>query len=215
VGSVGFFVTLGFNESRALRAVSEARACGGEVVLIVRAGSIEPALRAVRTVKDFAKPLNVGVRVLEVDCGDWCEVFRISRVMSEYERVKVVIGGGLRIPQAYTLLATLNMLDRVEEVTVHDHDTGEEVTIPKWVLSLIASPERKGKLRVLAELSTDKPKSKEEVADAVGLSSQTTSKYLSFLTKAGLVKRVMPNKYRLTKLGEKVKKASTGGEGRQ
>jgi len=206
---IGFFVTLGFNESRALRAVADAKQCGGDVVLIVRRDSVEAAKKAVKNVRGFAEPLNVHVRVFEVDSRDWCEVIRLARAMDEYDEVHVIIGGGLRIPQAYTLLAALDVWGKVSKLEVLDHDTGEEVTIPHWLIPLITSPERKGKIKVLLALSAEEPKTRAEIARATNLSEQTVAKYLSYLNKAKLAKRVIPNKYKLTKLGQKLKNIYT------
>ncbi len=208
---VGFFVTLGFNESRALRAVADAKQCGGEVILIVRRDSVKAARRAVSNVKEFATSLGVRVRVFEVDSRDWCEVIRLARVMDKYGEVHVVIGGGLRIPQAYTLLAALDVWGKVKELGVLDHDTGEEVVIPEWLVPLVTSPERRGKVRVLLALSAEEPRTRAEVAALANLSEQTVAKYLSYLTKAKLVKRVMPNKYRLTEVGRRVRNLYTAG----
>ncbi len=206
---IGFFVTLGFNESRALRAVADAKQCGGEVVLIVRGDSVEAARKAVRNVKEFAKPLGVHVRVFEVDSRDWCEVIRLARAMDGYDEVHVIIGGGLRIPQAYTLLAALDVWGKVSKLEVLDHDTGEEVTIPHWLIPLITSPERRGKVKVLLALSVEEPRTRAEIARAANLSEQTVAKYLSYLNKAKLAKRVIPNKYKLTELGQKLKNLYT------
>ncbi len=211
MGRVGFFVTLGFNESRALRAVADAKQCGGEVVLIIKRDPVEAGRKAVNNVISFAKPLGVPVRIIEVNSQDWREVIRLARIMREYDDVRVIIGGGLRIPQAFTLLAALDVWGRVSHLEVHDHDTGEDITIPKWLVPLITSPERRGKVRVLLALSTDTPKTKAELARLTGLSEQTVSKYLSYLIKARLAKKVIPNKYKLTELGQKLKEAYAEG----
>mgnify|MGYP000067655264 CR=1 FL=1 len=204
MGGSAIFVTVGFNPSKALEAIAKASSRGSDVYLIIRRESIEPALRAVRTVVDFAERLGVNVKVLEIDPSDILEVFRLSSIMSHYDRVNVWVGGGLRVIQAYTLLATLNVIDVVEDIQVFDHDTGDLVSIPKWLVNLVTSPERWGRYRVLAALSNE-PKTKDEVVAASGLSEQTVSKYLSFLARAKLAKRVIPNKYRITELGERIK----------
>jgi len=199
-----YFVTIGFNPSKALEAVARARSEGADVVLVTRVDPIEPAERALRTVKEFSKSIGTEVKELMVDPKEVTEVFRISRTMKQYERVKVVIGGGLRIPQAYVLLATIDNWDRIEELKIFDHDTGDEVEIPKWLIPLTTSPERKGKIKTLKTLTTQ-PQTKEEIALKTGLSIQTTSKYLAFLTKAKLAKKVRPNKYKITPQGNKIK----------
>jgi len=209
---VAYFVTLGFNESKALNAVARAGSEGGDVVLIVRVDPIDAAEKAVARVREFAKPLKVSVKVMEVNPKDWVEVIRIAQAMKAYDEVHVIIGGGLRIPQAFTILAALDAWDRVRRLEVHDHDTGDEVVIPKWLVPLIASPERKGKVRVLLALSAEEPRTRGDIAARVGLSEQTVAKYLSYLVKAGLAKRVMPNKYRLTPEGERVKTAYASGQ---
>jgi len=208
---IGYFVTLGFNESRALRAVADAKQDGGEVILIVKENPIEAAEKAVKRVKEFAKPVRVPVHVFEVNPLDWCEVIRLARLMNSFNEVHVIIGGGLRIPQAYTLLAALDVWGKVKTLEVLDHDTGEEVIIPNWLIPLVTSPERKGKVKVLLALSADTPRTRAELATATGLSEQTVAKYLSYLTKAKLVKRVIPNKYRLTELGQKLRNLYAGG----
>ncbi len=205
---LAYFVTLGFNPSKALEAVAKARSEGAEVVVITRVDPIEPAERALRTVKEFAKSVGTEVKELMINPKEVSEVFRISTEMRRYEGIKVVIGGGLRIPQAYTLLATIDNWERVKELIIFDHDTGDEVTIPKWLIPLTTSPERKGKIRILKTL-TEKPQTKEEIAEKAKLSTQTTSKYLAFLTKAKLAKRVRPNKYKITQQGQKIKEITT------
>ncbi len=176
------------------------------MVLITKERPIEAALRAVEEVLRMARHLGVRVRVLEVGTRDWGEALRIAGEMRRYDSIDVVIGGGLRIPQALTLLAAMDSLDRVSRITVYDHDTGDEVEIPKWLINLLTSPERRGKLRVLKVLSLEEGLTRGEIAFRVGLSEQTVAKYLSFLQRAGLVRRVMPGKYRLTEKGLMVKK---------
>ncbi len=204
IDSVAYIVTLGFNPSKALEAVAKAKNEGAEVIIITRVDPIEPAERALKTVKEFAESVGVKVKELMINPKEVTEVFKISEVMRRYGKIKVVIGGGLRIPQAYVLLATIDNWDRVDELTIFDHDTGDEVNIPKWLIPLTTSPERKGKLRVLTTL-TQKPQTKEEIANKAKLSTQTTSKYLAFLTKAKLAKKVRPNKYKITPQGNKIK----------
>ncbi len=204
IDSVAYIVTLGFNPSKALEAVAKAKNEGAEVIIITRVDPIEPAERALKTVKEFAESVGVKVKELMINPKEVTEVFKISEVMRRYGKIKVVIGGGLRIPQTYVLLATIDNWDRVDELTIFDHDTGDEVNIPKWLIPLTTSPERKGKLRVLTTL-TQKPQTKEEIANKAKLSTQTTSKYLAFLTKAKLAKKVRPNKYKITPQGNKIK----------
>ena len=200
----GYFVTLGFNESKALKAVAEAQREKADVILIVRKEGIKAAQKAVERVKELGRMLEVDVTTYEVDPADWSEPVALAQKMREYWRIHVTIGGGLRIPQAYTILATLDVWDRIEALEVHDYDTGDEVTIPKWLIPILTSPERKGKIKVLKALE-EEPKTKQQISAETGLSHQTVSKYLSFLTKAKLAKRVIPNKYKLTSTGQKLK----------
>jgi len=202
-------VTLGFNPSKAVGAVTDASREGGDVLVVVRRDPVLAARRAVQDVLNLAESLGVRVEVLEVDPSDWCEVAGISAVMRGYREVRVRIGGGLRIPQAFTLLAAIDNLSRVKELTIHDHDTGDEVSIPVWLPKLLSSPEKSGKLKVLKALALPQPtpKTPEEIARDAGLSVGTAMKYVQFLRRAGLVKRVVPDKYKASSEGLRFAKA--------
>ncbi len=204
-----YVVTLGFNPSKAVGAVTDASREGGDLLIVVRRDPVLAARRALQEVLNLAESLGVRVDVLEVDPSNWREVARISAAMRGYGEIHIRIGGGLRIPQAFTLLAAIDNLKRVKELMVHDHDTGDEVLIPTWLPKLLSSPEKGGKLRVLKALAFPQPASKtpDEIASETGLSIGTVMKYVQFLRRAGLVKRVMPDKYRASSEGLRFVKA--------
>ncbi|HIP65217.1 MAG TPA: CRISPR locus-related DNA-binding protein [Pyrodictium sp.] len=190
--------SFGFDEKFVVRAIIRHGIGGGDLVVLVTATPTEKTLSAYKYVADIAGKVDARVElyVLGEKVYDFTTlVVEVKKLLlklaREYDRVTVLLSGGMRVIVLGLYTAVLALPDEVKERVVVELDTedrGVRVEIPKEIVWLFKTPELGAKKQLLELIVREPRQTVEQLAKRLGKDESTVRRQLQTLAEQKLVK---------------------------
>jgi len=190
--------SFGFDEKFVVRAIIRHGIGGGDLVVLVTATPTEKTLSAYKYVADIAGKVDARVELYAL--GEKVYDFTtlaveakklLTKLAREYERVTLLLSGGMRVIVLGLYTAALALPEEVKEKIVVELDTedrGVRVEIPREVVELFKMPELGAKRQLLELIVREPGQTIEQLAKKLGKDESTVRRQLQTLVEQKLVK---------------------------
>jgi len=190
--------SFGFDEKFVVRAIIRHGIGSGDLVVLVTSTPTEKTLSAYKYVADIAGKVDAKVELcmLGEKVYDFTtlviEVKKLLlRLAREYDKVTVLLSGGMRVIVLGLYTAVLVLPDEVKGrilVELDTEDRGVRVEIPRETISLFKMPELGAKKQLLELIVREPGQTVEQLAKRLGKDESTVRRQLQTLAEQKLVK---------------------------